>query len=217
MKKCKCEKELIDFEEIKFGLCWECISQNDDLLEKNPNLGEIQEYEDGNGVEKYSITIRNKEDSHVTFGAKSKGKKSTTVKNLDDSVGVEDEDKKKTPKGKDADKGKDIEDPENVEELEEVTTKSGNGKKDSPIETEEGMKVIRESREILTQISRAKARSFAIINQSIKETGVFNVVALVEGKSLSVSSEPFEEGDIENIKMTTTMEVHDDKEVKKKK
>lgn len=198
MKICKCGKEIFDFEEIKFGLCWECMSNDETIIVQNPEIGEIKEHELSDGVEKYSITIRDQSGNNKTFGAKKKikEKKASTKSKIDDDV-IPEENKE--------------------EDIGVETTKKGGEKQPPIVEDPEEMQLIKEIREIATTSARAKTRAFAIINQAIKETGVFDVVVMVEGKSLSVSSIPLKEGDIEHIKMTTNMEVTDMPNKKNKK
>lgn len=198
MKKCKCGKELFDFEEIKFGLCWECMSNDNTIVEHNPNLGEIQNHELGDGVEKYSITIRDQSGNGTTFGAKKKTKDKKASNKIEDDTASGDGNgiEKNDVKG---------------------TTEKGDKKQPPLIEDPEEMQVIKEVKEIVTTSARAKVRAFAIINQAIKETGIFDVVVMVDGKSLSVSSVPLKEGNIEQVKMTTNMEVIDLPDNKKKK
>jgi hypothetical protein len=273
MKKCdKCKTvELSDYEEIKFGLCWGCMSSDDKIIEDNPSIAEIKE------SEKFSVIVRDSNGTNFKMKANEKVKKTTVSKEevgeqleedkmtfyRDDTYGPEenktvffaiqdeaavysvsyideDQDGKNSlkfgrvrmtydmfKKGIDSGKYKVVDQEEiynyykppkasNSRPLTEddllaaagkKTTKSQEGKKEKLIEDEEGLKVVRESKEILTKSDRAKVRAYALINKALKETGNFELVVTLSDTRETVASVPFKEDSIEDIVMTTSMEV----------
>ncbi len=209
MSKCTgCSSDINDFEELKLGLCWDCIAKDDKIIDDNPNIGEIKENEE------YSMRITSSDGSNIKFSVSNKSKieddkksskkaKKTTTKKVSDNGDTGNEvDPSPTNNEKDDEKPK------------ATTEPSKNGSK-IPVKEDE-QRVIRESKEILTVASRAKTRAFALINEALKDTARFDVTAIVDGKRMAVGSIPLAEKNIEDIVMSTTMEVMDTENNKKK-
>ena len=217
MKKCKqCQTtELSDFEEIKLGLCWGCISSNINIIEENPNIAEIKESELSE-QNKFSVIIRDTNGTNFKMDAKKKNKKASVK---DDTKDPEQGNNEPLLNEEDQDPAN-IVDPKNNEppkELEPDTTKPKSGKEKKLIEDEEGLKVVRESKEILTKFDRAKTAAYALINRALKETGNFELTVTLNETRESVTAVPYKEGNIEDVLMTTSMEVLDPNIINKKK
>lgn len=209
MKKCdRCKTtELSDFEEIKLGLCWGCISSDINIIEENPNIAEIKESELSEN-NKFSVVIRDTNGTNFKMDAKKKDKKASVK---DDTKDPE-QNNEPLPNEKEPIPDPDNPDPNNNEppkELEPNTTKPKNGKEKKLIEDEEGLKVVRESKEILTKFDRAKTAAYALINRAFKETGNFELTVSLNETRESVTAVPYKEGNIEDVLMTTSMEVLD--------
>jgi len=215
MKKCnRCKTvELSDFEEIKLGLCWSCISSDINIIEENPNIAEIKESEllEKN---KFSVIIRDTNGTNFKMGAKKKDR-SKKISIKDDSNEINN---KPIPNEKDS---KNINPQENDDlppkEIEPNTTNPKNGKEKKIIEDEDELKVVRESKEILTKFDRAKTAAYSLINKALKETGNFELTVILNETKETVVSTPYKEGNIEDVLMTTSMEVLDPNIIKKKK
>jgi hypothetical protein len=226
MEKCtKCSDDIYDFEEIKYGLCWECISKDNSIIENDSSIGEIDDNEtinvEHNG--KYSLNIRSSDGSKLTLCSEelnksnmsddktSKSKKATTIsKKTSDKKADKDiveapiEDKPPVEPVKKGDKP-----PVEPAKKEDKPTTEPAGKPAPKDEEDDEQQLIRESKEILTKSARAKTRAFALINQAMKETGEFEVSAIADGKRMTVASAPYKDKNFEDILMTTTMEVID--------
>lgn len=212
MKKCdKCKTvELSDYEEIKFGLCWTCMSSDMNIVEDNPNIAEIKESEVNS--EKFSVIVRDSNGTNFKMKTNKKTKKTTVSKEeIEAPIPKEKEDKQPLKQEEPIPIAK-----ESEPVTEEPTTKAKEGKKEKMIEDEEDLKVVRESKEILTKSDRAKVRAYALINKALKETGNFELVVTLNETRETVSSMPFKEDSIEDIIMTTSMEVLN-LDIKKKK
>jgi len=224
MSKCtECSNDIYDFEELKYGLCWDCMSNNESIIDENPDIGEIKdnEIEDGVGNDKYSVSIRNNDGSRLTLcteeldkgkmsddkAESSKPKKTTTVKKkTGKSVSQDDID----PENGDEPPVVDGENNEKGSKEPKTTTEPKPNVAPKKSDNDEGeQQLIRESKEIITKSSRAKTRAFALINQALKETGLFEVTATADGKRMTVGSAPFKDRNIEDVIMSTTMEVLD--------
>lgn len=227
MSQCtKCSNDIYDFEELKYGLCWDCMSNDGNLIDENPDIGEIKDNEvindeDIGKNEKYFVSIRNTDGSSRTVcteldkskmsdskSSSSKPKKTTTVnkkkKTGDKKVSQDEID----PGTNDETKPPPITEPEPKPAPTTTESEPKPAPKASDNDGSE-QKLIRESKETITKSSRAKTRAFSLINQAMKETGVFDVSATVDGKLMTVASLPYKERNIEDIVMTTTMEVLD--------
>jgi hypothetical protein len=244
MEKCKqCNTaELSDYEEFKYNLCWTCMSNNMDIIEKNPNIAEIKDVELLQKNEKkdsFSVVIRDINGTTLKMAANKKKHPLSGV--LDGDGNEEDLSKPKEkvvppkekvvpPKEKVVPPKEKVVPPKEkvvppVEpspnnlppDNEDVTTTPKNGKEKKLIEDEEGLKVVRESKEILTKADRAKMRAYALINKALKETGQFELSVVLTDTHETVSSAPYKEKNIEDVIMTTTMEVLDPDIINNKK
>jgi len=223
MRKCTgCGGDINDFEELKFGLCWECMAKDDKIINDNPKIGEIKEDEE------YSLCIISSDGSNVKFAVSNKSKieddkksskkgKNTTTKKVSDNgsdPGNEGDTGSEGNTGNKGDTGNKGETGNNKKP--KATTEPSKKGAKIPVDEDE-QRVIRESKEIFTTASRAKTRAFALINEALKNTAQFDVTGIVDGKRMTVGSIPRDEKDIENIVMSTTMEVMDTEINNKKK
>lgn len=220
MNNCKqCSTEISDFEEYKYGLCWSCMSRNTDIIESDPNIASIRE-EEVSGVSStetsdISIIIKDSNGTVLKMGRKKKNSKKEETTVSDD--GVVSKENEESLEGNEENNNEEGTGTESNQEP-KTTTKSGDSKEKKVIEDEEDLKVVRESKEIITKSTRAKLRAFALINQALKETGQFELSVVLNDSHKTVSSKPFQDKNIEDVIMTTTMEVLDfDNNNKKKK
>ena len=238
MSQCtKCSNDIYDFDELKYDLCWDCMSKDDSLIDKNPDIGDIKDNEvindgDSGQNERYSVRIRSRDGSSTVSELdkskiadenqpkSSKPKKTTTVnKKAGDKKVSQDEivpganDEPPPPTSGGNENGKDGK--KEPKTTTEPKPKPAPKKSDEKDDGEQ--KLIRESKETITKSSRAKTRAFSLINQAMKETGIFEVAATVDGKRMTVASLPYKERNVEDIVMTTTMEVIDAETTNNKK
>jgi hypothetical protein len=215
MSQCtKCSSDIYDFEELKYGLCWDCISKNENLIDGDSDIGEIKDNEvindgDSGRNEKYSVQIRSRDGSSSTVSELDKSKMSEGKSDSSKPKKTTTVNKKKKTGDKKVSQDE-IDPGTNDETKPPPTTEPKPIPAPKKSDNDEGeQKLIRESKETITKSSRAKTRAFSLINQAMKETGVFDVSATVDGKLMTVASLPYKERNIEDIVMTTTMEVLD--------
>lgn len=206
MEKCtKCKTvELSDYEEFKYHLCWSCMSCDMDIIDKNPDIAEIKEAE-LLAKEKDSLSIVIKDLNGTTLkmaASKKNNKKGTNKHPLSDVLDGDgnEEDLTKPTKGKNLKEEPivPIEEPPvppSPKEDTDVppkpdTTAPKNGKEKKLIEDDDELKVVRESKEILTKADRAKMRAYALINRALKETGQFELSVILNDTHETVSSAP---------------------------
>jgi hypothetical protein len=192
------------------------MSRDNDIIENNPDIAAIKDDEISKNVEESEsdgvcIIIEDQNGTKLKLGNnkksnKSKKKaKSTTVADNETDIPLK---KDIPPTSVDGDENNEL--PKVDKEPVKTTTKKGDKKESKLAEKdEEGMQIIRESKEIITKIGRAKLRAFALINQALKETGQFEVSVVLNDSRKTVSSAPLGKGSIEDVIMSTTMEMLD--------
>jgi hypothetical protein len=208
--ECKeCNGTISDYQEIVHNLCWTCMSNNETFIEQNANVANIKQEELSNnhGV---SIVIKDSNGTTFKLAGKNKDKKPPLNKTLDengDKPIIESPVVDPTI----------VEPPVNKTGTKKETTAPSDGKTKKIVPNPDELKVIRESKEIMTKSARAKVKAFALINQAILESGQFEISATLKDTHETVSSAPYNDKNIEDIIMTTTMELLNTIDQNKKK